>query len=173
MARIQMRADATKETGDFSPVPDGEYVLACTGVQDKTTQTGRDMVNLELTVEDGEFKGRKLWTNVTMIPDGEPGHGMMVHALHAFGMPFDGDLDFETEEFKGRCAKANVVQATYTDAKSGQVKSKNEVKNWITENHGSAAPQKADVQSSIAAGKLITAGEATMQKKKKGTEVPF
>ena len=173
MARIQMRADATKESGDFSPVPDGEYVLACTGVQDKRTQKGRDMVNIELTVEDGEYKGRKLWANITFIPEGEPGHGMMVHALHAFGFPYDGDLDFDTQDFRGRCAKAQVIKTTYTDDKTGDVKPKNEVKNWITENHGSAAPQKADVQSSVADGKTIAPGAPVNIKNSKGEECPF
>lgn len=136
MARITMEANA-KEADGFLPIPDGEYILTCTKVTDKTASTGRAMANLELTVGDGEYEGRKVWHNVTFIPKGEDGHGFMVHALHAFGLPFDGSLDFDTSEFRGRSCKAQVNTETYKG------KANNKIADFITVDGGSAAPAAA------------------------------
>jgi hypothetical protein len=107
--RIKLKANAADEiAGGTGPFPEGEYTLAVTGVEDKETQTGRNMVKMELTVETGSQKGRKMWHNLTFIPEGDKGHGFTVRALHALGLKFDGNLDFDTQEFVGRAFKANV-----------------------------------------------------------------
>ena len=107
--RVQIRADAAEENQGFEPFPEGDYLLECVKVEDKRTRTGRDMVVLELKVSEGPSAGRKLWHNLTLIPAGEKGHGFTVAALHAFGLPYDGELDFSTEDFIGRNARAHVA----------------------------------------------------------------
>ena len=122
MARIQLKANAAEgEQGNFPPIPEGEYVLACADVKDRTTKTGRAMATLELIVADGPYEGRKLWHNVTMIPAGEAGHGLLVQALKAFGLAFDGQLDFDTQDFKGQGCRAKVVVKTYEGKQSNEI----------------------------------------------------
>lgn len=162
--RIQMRANAADESRGFEPLPLGEYILTCTGVEDKTTRTGRNMVVLELTVSEGQYERRKVWHNVTFIAEGEKGHGMMVHALHAFGLQYDGDLDFDTEEFRGCSCKAtlDVEESEY----DGRLIRKNVVRDFHTENHGSAAPP-ASAKEQLTSKQVAKHGASNSEK------VPF
>jgi hypothetical protein len=169
MSRINLTANAAEESGSYEPVPEGEYVLTVIKVTDKTTSTGRDMVNLELAVDEGPYRDRKVWTNVTFIPAGEPGHGLMVQALKAFGLPFDGELDFDTSEFEGRTCRAKLVIEPYTD-KEGKTKKKNAIPTagFITDKTETPAPAAAQPASRAAAAGLK--GKTTVKPKE---EVPF
>lgn len=116
------RADPTQDKG--MTFPDGEYFLNCTDVQD-TNKDGEELFSkksghkqyiLEMTVSEGPYKGRKLWHYLTFIPPvaGENnGHGMVLKCLKSFGLPFDGDLDFDTDlhpsKFKGQTVRAKVA----------------------------------------------------------------
>ena len=141
MSRWTTKVDADAETagrsGDFTPAPRGFYQIQVANLKDGITKTDRPMVTLECEVADGEYLGKKVWHNVTQIPAGEKGHGIMVHSLHAFGMPHDGDLDFSTDEFQGKTAKVLLGVKPYTKVVSG--KSYTNMVNYIealyTENH--------------------------------------
>jgi hypothetical protein len=171
MARINMTANAAEESGSYEPVPEGEYVLTVLKVTDKETSTGRDMVNLELAIDEGPYRGRKVWTNITFIPAGEAGHGLMVQALKAFGLPHDGTLDFDTSEFEGRTCRAKLVVEGYTDQKTGKEKKKNAIPTagFITEKTAAPAPAPASNAGSKAAAAGLK-GTTTIKRKE---EVPF
>lgn len=136
--RIKMKMNAKEENSPMEPIPEGEYILTCTKAKDGKTSTGRDMTNLELVVADGPYENRKIWHNVTFIPSGEKGHGMCVHACHAFGLPYDGDVDFDTSEFEGKSAKAYVV--VETREWQGRTITGNKVLNFGTDDHPIVAP---------------------------------
>ena len=141
--RVQIRADAAEENQGFEPFPEGDYLLECVKVEDKRTRTGRDMVVLELKVSEGPSAGRKLWHNLTLIPAGEKGHGFTVAALHAFRLPYDGELDFSTEDFIGRNARAHVAieEREWED----KVIKSNKVAYFITgDGHPQLKPQKSE-----------------------------
>ena len=93
--------------------------------------SGRYKSNLTLVVDGDKYDGRKLWHTLVWIPKGEPGHGFTVAALKAMGMPFDGSLDFDDEELRGRTFYAEVGIETYT-AKDGKEKTKNIVSKFVT-----------------------------------------
>jgi hypothetical protein len=90
-------------------IPDGNYRLGCIGVEDKKASSGRDMVVLSLEVLEGAYSGKKINYYLTLIPEKQKGHGMTVHAFHAFGLPFDGDVDFNSEDFKGLSCQAQII----------------------------------------------------------------
>jgi len=61
------------EDKDFSALPSGKYLVAVTGGEwrevsatgnAKPENVGKPMLNIEMTVQDGEYQGRKCWTNL-------------------------------------------------------------------------------------------------------------
>ena len=129
---IEMDMDATQESSGFEPLPDGEYFLVCTDVEDGKNQPGKfPYIKLELTVSEGEYQNRKVWYNLVLLPKDHKSHGMTVHAFKAFGLPYDGQVSFDSSEFKGRGCKANVN--TETREYNGRNYTSNKVRWFITE----------------------------------------
>lgn len=50
--------------GDYSPVPDGQYLCRLTDIEPDTTRSGDEMWKLRWTVESGEHAGRLLFDNL-------------------------------------------------------------------------------------------------------------
>ena len=115
---VRFRGDANADRS--STYPEGDYFLKCVDVQDtdkggqplKSKKKGYDQFILEMAVEGGQYNGRRLWHYLTFIPavDGENnGHGMVLRCLHAFGIPYDGEIDVEPHMFKDQTIRAKVV----------------------------------------------------------------
>lgn len=128
MARWQTKANAESEIssggeGKFEPAPRGFYTIQVADTKDGMTTPGknpsRPMVVLECEIADGPYLGKKVWHTVVQIPADAKGHGIMVHSLHAFGMAHDGDLDFDTDEFQGKTAKALLGVKPFTKIVNG------------------------------------------------------
>ena len=150
MARWTGDADAKEESvggqgGNFTPAPRGIYTIQVADFKDGTTATTkRPMVTLECEVADeGEYLGKKVWLTVTKIPKGEKGHGLFVHALHAFGLPHDGAYDFYTEDFQGRQARALLGVKPYTKVKDGRTYT-NDV-NFVETLYSKAHPEPGEI----------------------------
>lgn len=60
-------ANQWEPSGDFSPIPAGEYpvVIVKSEMQDTKDKTGKFLL-LEMQVVDGEFKGRLLWARLNL-----------------------------------------------------------------------------------------------------------
>lgn len=108
-------ADAEQETAGggggqkFPPAPRGFYTIQVADVKEgKTKESNRDKVDLECEIADeGPEFGKKVWVTITQIPKDEKGHGMMIHALHAFGIGLDGDYEFDpVSDLQGKSARA-------------------------------------------------------------------
>jgi hypothetical protein len=50
----------------YDPIPAGKYLAMIVDSQEKTSQKGHTYLSLEFEVIEGEFKGRKLWTNLNL-----------------------------------------------------------------------------------------------------------
>lgn len=108
-------ADATQESAGgggggqkFPPAPRGFYTIQVADVKEgKTKESGRNKVDLECEIADeGPEFGKKVWLTITQIPEGEKGHGMMIHSLHAFGIGLDGSYELDpVNDLQGRQAK--------------------------------------------------------------------
>lgn len=53
-------------SSNFDPIPAGKYLAMIVDSQEKSSQKGHKYLSLEIEVIDGEFKGRKLWTNLNL-----------------------------------------------------------------------------------------------------------
>lgn len=116
---VQFQGDASADRG--STFPGDDYFLTCVDVQDKdkdgkalkSKKKGYDQFILEMAVAEGQpYANRRLWHYLTFIPavKGENnGHGMALRCLHAFGIPFEGNIDVTPEMFKGVTVRAKVV----------------------------------------------------------------
>lgn len=124
MAKFKFEADGNEGAGQFTPVPEGDYVLGVSEVELKKTSTGKPMLKLTLTIDEGPFIGRKVWTNIVFNPKGEAGHGLTVQALKAFGFEYDGSLEIDTDDWKNRTCRARLEIESYED-KEGRDKKKN------------------------------------------------
>jgi hypothetical protein len=71
------------------------------------------MIEMELTVCVGPYENRHFKYWLTFIPAGSNGHGITLHALHAFGLPYDGPVSIGQDDFKGKTVKAKVGSEPY------------------------------------------------------------
>lgn len=59
------QADEHKQENDLLPVD--KYNLAVTKTEMKPTKSGGEMLNLQMTVQDGKFQGRVVFTSLNMV----------------------------------------------------------------------------------------------------------
>ncbi|MBI4396840.1 MAG: hypothetical protein HY548_07080 [Elusimicrobia bacterium] len=146
--RIQIDADATEESGDFTVVEEGDYIIECVEKEDGVTnKTGRKKVDLafDILTLDGRTVGRCYHT-VTFIGRSEPGHGIWLRVNHALGLPFDGSVSFDTDDFLGRSCRARIVVDEW------QGKKRNKIARFYVD-------EKTETRSAIS-----SAGASTSQK---------
>lgn len=70
MAILPSAFDATQheEMSDFSPIPKGVYVSQIMSSELKRTAAGNGQyIKLEFEVMQGEYRGRKIWTNLNIV----------------------------------------------------------------------------------------------------------
>lgn len=57
-----------EDMNDFTPVPIGEYKVHITNSELKDTKAGTGkFVKFEFTILDGEYQGRKIWTQLNLV----------------------------------------------------------------------------------------------------------
>ena len=67
MSKLDFDANAVDPTTDFEPIPEAKYLACITDSIEKPTKKG-DGAYLALTFDilEGQYKGRKLWANLTL-----------------------------------------------------------------------------------------------------------
>jgi hypothetical protein len=67
MALLNFDASQVDPSAIFDPLPPGKYLAEITDSEMKPTKAGNgEMLQLELTVIDGEFKNRKIWDRLCL-----------------------------------------------------------------------------------------------------------
>lgn len=104
--------ELAKTTGKaFESLPVGTYNVEVTGAEVKTAKSGNTYYHLELTVEDGPSKGKKVWTNVTL--NGE-NPGTFFGQLRSLGLDaahFAQFPEIDEDDTEGHAAVHDVTAA--------------------------------------------------------------
>ena len=99
------------ETGGFD-VPDGAYALAVAVVTQKKGQdTGQPYLSWEFKVDDGKYKGRKIWDNTSLQPQAL---WKLRSLLECMGMAIeDGEFELDLSDFAGQIVGAEIANEKY------------------------------------------------------------
>jgi len=136
MAQVRMRADRSQESGSYPIADPGDYFLR---VKEKTDgKTGRDAKNpncqkVDLIIsilDDRNEEVGSVFHTVTFIPEGRKGHGIWLHVNHALGLPYDGEVDFDTDEYLDKECRGRVIVDTYNG------KTRNKIEEFYVEDEG-------------------------------------
>lgn len=140
--------EAADADSNFPVAPEGTIayltVVENGAKERKAKESGRDMLELEMLVSEGEYKEKvRVWHYLTFIEAGAKGHGMTLHALHAFGFEAEGENDFGAAQFVGRTVKVELGVDTY------QGKRKNVIKKFLVEEEPPARKPVEDPSTSF------------------------
>ena len=95
----------TPSNGPYGPLPDGEYPMTVTEVKVSTNEfTGDERWKLTLEVSEGEFKGRRVWDNVTWTLNDPASKSMqrLKLVMKAFDIDVSEDCEYQTCELLGK-----------------------------------------------------------------------
>ncbi len=125
MANMGFNANQYDPVDDYTPLPAGKYQTIITESELTLTAKGGYLVKLTYTVQDGEFQGRKLWSNHNIFNNSpqaqEIGRREISRIAHAIGRPAASDTDEFTHA---------EVQVTVIVKNDNQYGPKNEIMVW-------------------------------------------
>ena len=121
----------------FDPIPAGVYPVVVSSLRqsEEDGPSGYPYIIVEMTVADGEFENRKLWTNLSMSPKAAFKVKEFLLAVGVSEEDLGGEFEFDPDEYEGATADVAVKQESY----EGQIK--NRVTNFVAAED--ATPKKA------------------------------
>ncbi len=66
MPQLNFDANNVEPVPGFDPIPAGQYMAMIVASEEKTSSKGNKFLSLEFEVLEGQYKGRKLWTNLNL-----------------------------------------------------------------------------------------------------------
>lgn len=106
------------EESSFEPIPAGQYfaqIVNPDDVQLTESSTGKPMLKIVWTIQDGEFSGRKVFDNVVLTVAWK-----VKQYAEVIGIESGAELD--TDDFIGTEALLNVIQDTYNNKVNNKIK---------------------------------------------------
>ena len=133
-----------ESTGDFSPLPEGEYTVTIKQADVKDTKAGNGQyINLRLDVADGKYARRVLFAMITLKNASEKaesiGRGQLRDLMSACGI---GSLQ-DTDQLLGHTVMVRVGQRDYNGTTQNDVKGYKSVGGGIPATSGPAIPTPA------------------------------
>ena len=127
---MSFQHNAAPPSEGYTLLPDGDYDLQITNVTEKKSRAGDPMVNVEFEViNNTDFNGKKIFTNVTFMQADKPGAGMSTHFLKTIGQPWEGAIEVDAENWVGERVKAKISTREYTNDKGKKVTT-NDIKSF-------------------------------------------
>ena len=128
--------DLDEKDQEFSNVlaPDGVYDLKVKAYKEKTSSTGHPMISLAFEIID-EKKYSWIWYNLTFIPKGMDGKGILKHVLKCLGFDVtQNHFSGEGQDFIDRVCTAKVITGEWKGDKRNEIKQF--IKNELQEKDG-------------------------------------
>ena len=118
------------DTGDleFGTLPPGRYHVKVTEGEMRESgpnskNPGSQYINWELTVQDGDYEGRKLWTNTSLLPHALFGLKALLLSTGKWDNTQLADsMDFEINDVLGASVVATVANRDYNGEQRNDVK---------------------------------------------------
>lgn len=133
--KINFKSETSKnmKTG-FDSLPEGIYDVRVTKATVGMSQKGNEMISMELTVEDGKYKNRKLFHNI-VVQDNEVGETILYNILKAVGSDLitedDVDLSDVTEVLENSSLVVYVEPSSYNGKPTNKIKEFRASKNGV------------------------------------------
>jgi hypothetical protein len=101
--------DSEISGGGFDPVPDDDYSVVITGHEVRGPgESGYEYINFAFTVDEGEYKGRMFWRNLSLSPKAL---GFLKELCEAAGITYTKQgVDLKTA--KGKKLKVRIITET-------------------------------------------------------------
>lgn len=140
MARFDFDISDYDAPQDFEIIPEGTEVrMKCTEAEDKETKSGGEMVACTFQIVEGEYKGRRVWTNFNTVNSSEKaqnfGRRMLSGWARACGKPNAKSTDELLE--KPFWCKLGIEKGT------GQYKDKNVIASFLMPEEAAAPTPKS------------------------------
>jgi len=139
---------------EFEVLPDGEYMVEVSGVEEKETKGGDTYWNLKHVVIEGEHEGRFIFDNITFNDKGLPRVKLVFSRL---GIDVSGKIEIEPEDLVGERAYVTVAAQEY----DGKTRSKVEFAGYrkIDDEGEAGEEEKKPAKSSKKASNIKTSKE--------------
>ncbi|TVQ34037.1 MAG: DUF669 domain-containing protein [Phycisphaeraceae bacterium] len=139
MATLNFDATQHKPQASFDPLPAGKYLVMITDSEEKDTANGKGkFLKLEMTILDGEHKGRKVWDQIMLqhpsVQAMDIARSTLSAVCHAVGVLRPA----QSQELHNLPLVVSVSLKKRSD--TGELG--NEVKGYAPRGDGSAAPQQ-------------------------------
>lgn len=113
------------EVKDFEPIPPNWYVAKVTDGElreagENSKNPGSQYINWEFTIQEGEYTGRKQWSNTTLLPEYLSGLKELLAATGKFDV--NGELNFNIEDVIGSDVRIKVRIKQYKGEDQNEVK---------------------------------------------------
>jgi len=154
---------ASSEARDFAPLPVGKYLVNITDIEIKDIKSeknkGKKMYSLELTVADGKYDGRKVWTNIMLFGKSYS----LVWLMKALGLPVvAGRLAIpRPDQLQGEQVVASLdisKERTVIDDTTGEEKTykpRNEVRSFFAARTWAGTPAAASAEANKKATSVL------------------
>ena len=106
------------ETGNYDPLPEGDYDFVIKQSEVKTAQSGRTMYVVKAAVEGGPFNGKTVWHNFVITPENPTALGWFFRNM--------GTLGLGQEYFKSNPSDHHVAEALVGRRFRGQI----QIRKW-------------------------------------------
>jgi len=130
------------EDVSYDAIPVGQYNATCESAEAETAQSGNLMITAVFVVDDGPYKGKKVWNRFVLVTSSEASLGHFFRHMGVFGMSKEYISSLPAPAAGGMAAMASVIagrSATiHVKIKQYNGTDQNEIGNFTPV--GSAAP---------------------------------